>query len=159
MFHVAWELGPRRIRVNMVVPVVDVGAGGAGVRARQAERRGVSEDEVTAPISAQMPLGEIPTVEDVADAALFLCSDRARMITGQTLYVNAGELHDMSRTVLITGATRGVGRGIADAFAAARRSPRARRPQHRRAPEQGRAAGNARDPSPPSCVRSAAPTC
>jgi Dihydrodipicolinate reductase, N-terminus/short chain dehydrogenase len=27
------------------------------------------------------------------------------------------ELHDMSRTVLVSGATRGVGRGIADAFA------------------------------------------
>jgi enoyl-[acyl-carrier-protein] reductase (NADH) len=50
----------------------------------------VSEDEVTAPIRAAMPLGDIPTVEDVAEAALFLCSERARMITGQTLYVNAG---------------------------------------------------------------------
>ena len=53
-------------------------------------RRGVDEDAVTAPIKSTMPLGEIPTVENVADAAIFLCSDRARMITGQTLYVNAG---------------------------------------------------------------------
>ena len=38
-----------------------------------------------------MPLGEIPADEDVAESAIFLCSDRARMITGQTLYVNSGE--------------------------------------------------------------------
>jgi NAD(P)-dependent dehydrogenase (short-subunit alcohol dehydrogenase family) len=90
MFHAAWELGPKKIRVNMVVPSWMWGpAVQAFVRA-QAERRGVDEDAVTAPIKAAMPLGEIPTVEDVADAALFLCSDRARTITGQTLYVNSG---------------------------------------------------------------------
>jgi NAD(P)-dependent dehydrogenase (short-subunit alcohol dehydrogenase family) len=90
MFHAAWELGPKKIRVNMVVPSWMWGpAVQAFVRA-QAERRGVDEDAVTAPIKAAMPLGEIPTVEDVADAAIFLCSDRARTITGQTLYVNAG---------------------------------------------------------------------
>ena len=35
---------------------------------------------------------EIPTEADVADAVVFLCSDRARMITGQSLLVNAGEM-------------------------------------------------------------------
>jgi NAD(P)-dependent dehydrogenase (short-subunit alcohol dehydrogenase family) len=90
MFHAAWELGPRKIRVNMVVPSWMWGpAVQAFVRA-QAERRGIDEDAVTAPIRAAMPLGEIPTVEDVADAVMFLCSDRARTITGQTLFVNAG---------------------------------------------------------------------
>jgi NAD(P)-dependent dehydrogenase (short-subunit alcohol dehydrogenase family) len=39
-----------------------------------------------------MPLGEIPADEDVAEAVIFLCSDRARMITGQSLMVNSGEL-------------------------------------------------------------------
>jgi enoyl-[acyl-carrier-protein] reductase (NADH) len=29
-------------------------------------------------------------VDDVAEAVVFLSSDRARMITGQTLFVNAG---------------------------------------------------------------------
>jgi NAD(P)-dependent dehydrogenase (short-subunit alcohol dehydrogenase family) len=90
MFHAAWELGPRKIRVNMVVPSWMWGpAVQAFVRA-QAERRGVDEDAITAPIKTAMPLGEIPTVDDVANAAIFLCSDRARMITGQTLFVNAG---------------------------------------------------------------------
>ena len=57
----------------------------------------------------------------------------------------SAQLRDMSRTVLITGATRGVGRGIAGATrAASRRPPRACRPEHRRVAEQGRAPGNAR---------------
>jgi NAD(P)-dependent dehydrogenase (short-subunit alcohol dehydrogenase family) len=90
MFHAAWELGPRRIRVNTVVPSWMWGPTVAGFFQAQAERRGVTEDEVTAPIRAAMPLGEIPTVADVAEAAVFLCSERARTITGQTLYVNAG---------------------------------------------------------------------
>jgi NAD(P)-dependent dehydrogenase (short-subunit alcohol dehydrogenase family) len=90
MFHAAWELGPRRIRVNMIVPSWMWGPAVQGFVRAQAERRGVSEDDVTAPIRAAMPLGEIPTVQDVAESALFLCSDRARMITGQTLFVNAG---------------------------------------------------------------------
>ena len=90
MFHAVWELGPRRIRVNMIVPSWMWGPAVRGFVRAQADRRGVSEDDVTAPIRATMPLGEIPTVQDVAESALFLCSDRARMITGQTLFVNAG---------------------------------------------------------------------
>ena len=90
MFHAAWELGPRRIRVNMVVPSWMWGPAVQQFVRSTADRRGVSEDEVTAPIRAAMPLGEIPSVDDVAEAAVFLCSDRARMITGQTLFVNAG---------------------------------------------------------------------
>ncbi len=39
-----------------------------------------------------MPLGEIPADDDVAEAIVFFASDRARMITGQSLLVNAGEL-------------------------------------------------------------------
>jgi NAD(P)-dependent dehydrogenase (short-subunit alcohol dehydrogenase family) len=90
MFHAAWELGPKKIRVNMLVPSWMWGPAVQSFVRAQAERRGVDEDTVTAPIRAAMPLGEIPTVEDVADAAIFLCSDRARTITGQTLFVNGG---------------------------------------------------------------------
>jgi NAD(P)-dependent dehydrogenase (short-subunit alcohol dehydrogenase family) len=90
MYHLADELGPDNIRVNMVVPSWMWGPAVQAFVRGQAERRGIDEDAVTAPIKAAMPLGEIPTVEDVADAAIFLCSDRARTITGQTLFVNAG---------------------------------------------------------------------
>jgi 3-oxoacyl-[acyl-carrier protein] reductase len=37
-----------------------------------------------------VPLGRMGRVEDIADAAVFLASDEARYITGQTLHVNGG---------------------------------------------------------------------
>ncbi|MFA6464979.1 MAG: SDR family oxidoreductase, partial [Desulfurivibrionaceae bacterium] len=36
------------------------------------------------------PLGRLTTPEDVADVALFLCSDLAAMIQGQTIVVDGG---------------------------------------------------------------------
>ena len=58
----------------------------------QASERGIPGDEVKAEIEAGIPLGEIVADEDVADAVTFFLSDRARMITGQSLMVNGGEL-------------------------------------------------------------------
>ena len=43
-------------------------------------------------ITKNMPLGEIPKDDDVANACMFFCSDYSRMVTGETLLVNAGEL-------------------------------------------------------------------
>jgi len=39
-----------------------------------------------------IPLGKIGRPDDIADAVLFLASDQARYITGQTLHVNGGML-------------------------------------------------------------------
>ena len=39
-----------------------------------------------------MPLGEIPKDDDVANACMFFCSDYSRMVTVETLLVNAGEI-------------------------------------------------------------------
>jgi NAD(P)-dependent dehydrogenase (short-subunit alcohol dehydrogenase family) len=92
MFHMARELGPDRIRVNMVIPTWMWGPPVEAYVKWQASERGVSSDAIVAEITANMPLGEIPTDGDVAEAVGFFCSDRARMITGETLLVNAGEL-------------------------------------------------------------------
>lgn len=92
LVHMAKELGPKRIRVNMVVPTWMWGPPVEGYVRWQAKQRGVPAEEVVAEISARMPLGEIPADEDVAEAVAFFCSDRSRMITGETLKVNAGEL-------------------------------------------------------------------
>jgi NAD(P)-dependent dehydrogenase (short-subunit alcohol dehydrogenase family) len=92
MYYMAKELGPDRIRVNTVVPTWMWGPPVEAYVKLQAKQRGISTDEVVAEITAQMPLGEIPADDDVAEAAVFFASDRARMITGQALLVNSGEL-------------------------------------------------------------------
>jgi NAD(P)-dependent dehydrogenase (short-subunit alcohol dehydrogenase family) len=92
MYYMAKELGPDRIRVNTVVPTWMWGPPVQGYVAMTAKQQGVSEDEIIAGITGNMPLGEIPADEDVAEAVVFLLSNRARMITGQSLFVNAGEL-------------------------------------------------------------------
>ncbi len=92
MYHLVHELGPSKIRVNMVIPTWMWGPPVEGFVEMEARRRGVSRDEVIGEITANMPLGEIPKDDDVANACVFFCSDHARMITGETLLVNAGEL-------------------------------------------------------------------
>ena len=92
MYHMATELGPDRIRVNMVVPTWMWGPMVEIYVKWQANERKLSEDAIKGEITANMPLGEIPADEDVADAVTFFCSDRSRMITGETLMVSAGEL-------------------------------------------------------------------
>lgn len=91
MFSMAKELGPKKIRVNMVVPTWMWGPNVELYVAMTAQKRGVSEDEVKASIAKKMPLGEIPEDGDVANAVVFFASDHARMLTGQTLFVNGGE--------------------------------------------------------------------
>ena len=91
MYYMAQELGPDRIRVNTVVPTWMWGPPVQGYVKLMSHKEQVSEEEIIAGITKDMPLGEIPKDEDVAEAVLFLASDRARMITGQHLLVNAGE--------------------------------------------------------------------
>jgi NAD(P)-dependent dehydrogenase (short-subunit alcohol dehydrogenase family) len=92
MYYMAKELGPKKIRVNTVVPTWMWGPPVEAYVKMMAKQRGVSTDVVVGEITARMPLGEIPQDADVAEAVVFFCSDRARMISGQYLMVNAGEL-------------------------------------------------------------------
>jgi NAD(P)-dependent dehydrogenase (short-subunit alcohol dehydrogenase family) len=92
MFHMVRELGPDGIRVNMVIPTWMWGPPVEAYVRWQARERGVAPEAIVAEITANMPLGEIPTDGDVAEAVAFFCSDRSRMVTGETLMVNAGEL-------------------------------------------------------------------
>jgi 3-oxoacyl-[acyl-carrier protein] reductase len=47
-------------------------------------------DAVTADLEKQIPLGRIGSPEDIANAVLFLASDEAGYITGQTITVDGG---------------------------------------------------------------------
>ncbi len=92
MYFMASELGPHRIRVNHVVPTWMWGPPVEGYVGGVAKQRGVSIDVVIAEIVADMAIPEIPADEDVAESAIFLCSDRAKFVTGQTIFVNSGQL-------------------------------------------------------------------
>jgi len=92
MYHMVHELGPSKIRVNMVIPTWMWGPPVEGFVKGEAKRQGVPEKTIIDSITKNMPLGEIPKDDDVANACLFFCSDYSRMVTGETLLVNAGEL-------------------------------------------------------------------
>ncbi|MFG2520602.1 SDR family oxidoreductase [Streptomyces sp. NPDC048527] len=92
MYSMARELGPHRIRVNTVLPGWMWGPPVEAYVQFTAHTEGVPQDEVLARLTERMALPELATDGDVADAAVFLASDRARAITGQSLLVNAGEL-------------------------------------------------------------------
>ena len=86
----AREVGVDGIRVNVVVPGFVPGPNTETMFARMAERAGTTPDAVREEMAADTALRRLPTPDDVADAVVFLASDRARSITGQTLDVNSG---------------------------------------------------------------------
>lgn len=91
MMQMAKELGPKKIRVNTVVPTWMWGPPVQGYVKWQAKERKLSEDAIKAEITRKFPIGEIPADEDVAEVAVLFCSDRMRMVTGQLLRVDGGE--------------------------------------------------------------------
>jgi NAD(P)-dependent dehydrogenase (short-subunit alcohol dehydrogenase family) len=92
MYFLAQELGLSRIRVNTVVPTWMWGPAVEGYVGSLAKEQRVPVEKIVEGITSRMAIKQIPADEDVAEAVAFLCSDRARLITGQSLLVNAGEL-------------------------------------------------------------------
>ncbi|MGW2179130.1 SDR family oxidoreductase [Streptomyces sp. NPDC001732] len=92
MYSMAREFGPHRIRVNTVLPGWMWGPPVQAYVRATARTEGLSEAEVLSGLTERMALPEPATDGDVAEAAVFLASDRARAITGQSLLVNAGEV-------------------------------------------------------------------
>ncbi len=87
---VALEVGRHGIRCNCIVPGgIDTELWRNWMR-RTADERGVDPEEHRARMLAGVPLQEISSTDDVANVALFLASDEARTITGQSVVVDAG---------------------------------------------------------------------
>jgi NAD(P)-dependent dehydrogenase (short-subunit alcohol dehydrogenase family) len=86
----AWETGPYNIRVNAISPGPVEGKRIEWVIRAQAEARGISVDEARQQFTGSSPLGQLVAASDVADAAVFLASDKAKAITGEDLNVSAG---------------------------------------------------------------------
>lgn len=79
----AVELAPDRIRVCCIAPV-------AGETPLLATFMGEDTPEKRAMFRATIPLGRLSTPQDIANAALFLASDEAAMVTGAVLEVDGG---------------------------------------------------------------------
>jgi NAD(P)-dependent dehydrogenase (short-subunit alcohol dehydrogenase family) len=80
--HLAFELAAYKINVNTVCP-------GATLTPLVISK---TTDEFRNTISKQIPLGRWINPEDIAEAVLFLASDRSAMITGVVLGVDGGQL-------------------------------------------------------------------
>jgi len=76
----ALELAPHRIRVNAIAP---------GLTDTAQPRYGSSEADL-AEAARAIPLGRMARPEEVARAGVFLASEDAGFVTGQTLHVNGG---------------------------------------------------------------------
>lgn len=92
MYSLARELGPHRIRVNTVLPGWMWGPPVQAYVRFTAQTEQAPEEDVLKRLTGRMALPDLATDGDVANAAVFLASDLARAITGQSLLVNAGEL-------------------------------------------------------------------
>jgi 3-oxoacyl-[acyl-carrier protein] reductase len=86
----ALEAGPYNVNINCVCPGMVEGERFDRVRANMGERLNISPDEARERMAAEYALHRISTDEDVANAVLFLASDRSRQITGQDLAVDGG---------------------------------------------------------------------
>jgi 3-oxoacyl-[acyl-carrier protein] reductase len=77
----AIELAPKRITVNAVLP-------------GSIETEGLAElgDETLAQMTASIPAGRLGSAEDVGNACLFLATEEAAYITGQTIVVDGGQV-------------------------------------------------------------------
>lgn len=75
----AKEVGPSGVRVNCIAPGVI-----------ETDMNAHLDEETLAALSEETPLMRIGAPDEVARAALYLCSDGASFITGQVLGVNGG---------------------------------------------------------------------
>jgi 3-oxoacyl-[acyl-carrier protein] reductase len=79
----AVELAPFGIRVNALAPV-------AGETPLLKSFMGEDTPEMRAKFLSTIPIGRFSTPEDMGNAALYLCSDEASMVTGVAMEVDGG---------------------------------------------------------------------
>jgi NAD(P)-dependent dehydrogenase (short-subunit alcohol dehydrogenase family) len=89
--HLARELGPYGIRVNGVHPGPMDAEPRRSYLTELAKSTGTTYETLDAEWRGRTALGYLATAADVANAVVFLVSASARSITGQALYVDAGE--------------------------------------------------------------------
>lgn len=88
MKTVAMELGPYGIRANAICPGSVTGARIDRVIEAEAAAKGMSADAVRQGYASGTAMKRLTDPQDVADMALFLASDGAKMVTGQAIAVD-----------------------------------------------------------------------
>jgi NAD(P)-dependent dehydrogenase (short-subunit alcohol dehydrogenase family) len=87
----AAELGGDGIRVNAVFPGPMLTPGLRQFLGGEAERLGITDEEMAAGFADKNSLKYLIPPDEVAGSVVFLASDLARPVTGQAIYANAGE--------------------------------------------------------------------
>jgi NAD(P)-dependent dehydrogenase (short-subunit alcohol dehydrogenase family) len=80
----ALEYADKGIRINAVAP--------AAIKTPMTDRSFFHDADLTAGVIARHPVGRVGVPEEVANAVVWLCSDRASFTTGHTLPVDGGYL-------------------------------------------------------------------
>ncbi|AMG31149.1 3-oxoacyl-ACP reductase [Grimontia hollisae] len=84
--NVAFDLGSKGIRVNAIAP--------GAIRTAALEK--VLTPEIESAMLKHTPLGRLGKTDDIAMAALFLCSPAAAWVSGQVLTVSGGGSQELS---------------------------------------------------------------
>ncbi len=88
MKTLAMELGPHGIRTNAICPGAVEGPRMEGVLNREARAKGMTRDEVYEGYASGTSLGAFVSADDIANMAVFLASDGAKMVSGQVIAVD-----------------------------------------------------------------------
>ena len=78
----ALEYGREGVRVNAISPGV--------IETPMVERAAAANPEMIEAVSEATPMGRVGDPEEIGDAAVWLCSDDASFVTGETLVVDGG---------------------------------------------------------------------
>ncbi|SEG17658.1 NAD(P)-dependent dehydrogenase, short-chain alcohol dehydrogenase family [Jhaorihella thermophila] len=84
----AMELGAYGVRANAICPGAVEGLRMEGVLQREAAAKGMTRDQVYAGYAAGTSMGRFIEARDVAEMAVFLASDAARLVSGQVIAVD-----------------------------------------------------------------------
>jgi NAD(P)-dependent dehydrogenase (short-subunit alcohol dehydrogenase family) len=88
MKTLAMELGPFGIRANVICPGAVEGPRMEGVLKREAAAKGMTRDEVYKGYASGTSMGSFVEAADIANMAVFLGSDAARLVSGQVIAVD-----------------------------------------------------------------------
>jgi 3-oxoacyl-[acyl-carrier protein] reductase len=83
----------RGVLVNAVAPgavASSLWVGEGGLADQTAAVKGTTREEALAAQAAKIPLGRLATEEEIANVVVFLCSERASMVTGAAWAVDGG---------------------------------------------------------------------